>query len=328
MDEPLEVPLESFIDVLAASGEWRSAIDAARSVLASYEEGARTDPEAYAPLVERSRARLERLVAEAGRRGEPTAPEPGEFARRIVVQVESERAFPRGAADPADGPRRIIEIADPEGTARADGFDAAIRRARADRRRHVHPSVDQRIAGCADLPTLTETELARKFAVQSALGRALGERLLALNAAGECARRIADRRDLGAADDGYAAYCGLTVAEWFRDRRNARSAVGIAADAMERFVRHRGLQSPGGLPDLVRCGAVLGETLLRLGRRDEARRTVGDVRLVADTLDRTFGGPVGEPGSMPPGWGLPVVMTDREWKSVVRLLHKLEAKLR
>jgi hypothetical protein len=87
----------------------------------------------------------------------------------------------------------------------------------------------------------------------------------------------------------------------------------VASRAMDRFVEHRALLTPARIPDLVRCGLVLGEALVQLGRWGEARQVLGDVAFVADQLDTSFGGPVGAPGSMPPGWGLPVVPTAKEW---------------
>jgi hypothetical protein len=303
MDDPRVSSLEGFVDELAGRGEWSQAVTLARSVLTEYEMEAETDPEGYAPLVERASARLRSLLDEAAAQGAETQPGPSAFARSLVAAVEGSRA-PDAAA-----------------LARAAEFDDEIRDARR-RRKRVHPSVDAVIAQCADLPTSDELELARKFAVQSALGRALDRKELAVGAAGEAGGRIADS-DLDTVDDGYAAYCGLTVAEWFRERREPHSVQRVASRAMDRFVEHRALVTPACVPDLVRCGLVLGEALVQLGRWGEARQVLGDVAFIADKLDATFGGPVGEPGCMPPGWGLPVVPTAKEWKATRKQLRKL-----
>ena len=214
-----------------------------------------------------------------------------------------------------------------EALVRTIEFDGQIRDARRGRKR-AHASVDTVVAECAAMPTATDRDLARKFAVQSALGRALGLRELAVAAAGETGRRIADETDLDAADDGYAAYSGLVVAEWFHEQRQPDSVRRVASGAMDRFVEHRALVTPARIPDLVRCGLLLGEALVQLGRWPEARQVLGDVAYVADHLETSFGGPVGEPGSMPPGWGLPVVPTAKEWKATRKRLDKLHPRTR
>jgi hypothetical protein len=304
MGDPRVSSLEGFVDELAGRGEWSQAVTLARSVLTEYEMEAEADPAGYAALVERARARLRSLLDEAEAEGAETEPRPSAFARSYVAADNASRA-PDTAA-----------------LARAAEFDDHIRDARLGRKR-VHPTVDAVIAECADLPTSDDRELARKSAVQSALGRALGQKELAVSAAGETGRRIADETDLDAVDDGYAAYCGLTVAEWFRERKEPHSVQRVASRAMDRFVEHRALLTPARIPDLVRCGLVLGEALVQLGRWGEARQVLGDVAFVADQLDTSLGGPVGDPGSMPPGWGLPVVPTAKEWKATRKRLHKL-----
>lgn len=309
MNDPRVSSLEAVVDELAVREEWSNAVTLARTVLTEYELEAETDPEGYAPHVARAKMRLATLLDTAAAAGAEPAPGPSDFARSLVADVEESRP-PEAAA-----------------VARAAEFDGLVRDGRR-RQRNVHASVDAVIAECAAMPTATDRELARKFAVQSALGRVLGQQELAVAAAGEAGRRLADETGLGAADDGYAAYSGLTVAEWFRDLKQPDSVRNVASRAMDRFVEYRELLTPFRLPDLVRCGLVLGEALVVLGRREEARQVLGDVALVADQLEKSFGGPVGEPGSMPPGWGLPVVPTPKEWKATLKRLHKLHPRPR
>lgn len=206
-------------------------------------------------------------------------------------------------------------------------FEQLIKRER-QRAKDVDGTTYEAVITASVLPTTPDRNLARRFARQSALLRRFGRHGEAVSAAAEACERYVDRTDLDDAEKGYYAYSMLLVAEDHLARRDVERAGRVAATAMPLFIRYRQQLLPVGIPDIVRAGLVLAQCQAQRGAVGDARQTVVDIRYLADSLDSSFAGPVGAAGAMPGGWGLPVVLSKKDWKALRKRLATLAKQLR
>lgn len=350
MGQPEESVMEGVVDHFTAEGNYAMAINAAGTVLREYEEQAAGDPGAYQPLVDRIKAKIERLTAEARAVGADTELRPSAFTQALIAvanphptpEDEAVIAAAKAAAE-AEGMSGYVNEtlagmaaaarapdtrSDPrlaQSLARTAEFERTIQRD--SRRRGVDGSVYEAAVTAAVLPMSPAGNLARRFARQAALLRRFGHEKDAMTAAGEAMRRYRDRDDLDDDEKGYFAYSMVEVVETRLARGDVPGARNVAAAAMDLMIEYRHRMIPTGIPDLVRNGVLLAECHARLGDTPAAQQVLVDMTTLADTLDASFGGPVGEPGTMPTGWGLPVVPSQKEWRALRKRLARLSRRL-
>lgn len=344
MGQPEESVLEGVIDQFAADGNYAMAINTARTVLSEYEEAAAEDSGAYQPLVERTRAKIERLTAEANAAGADTELRPSAFAQALVTSAnptptpEDEAVIAEARAEAAaEGMSGYVDEAlagmaavptgprDAVSHTRTADFERTIRRDST--RRGVDGSVFEAAMTANTVPTTPDSNLARRFARQGALLRRFGHDKDAMIAAGEAVRRYHERAELDEDEQGYYAYSLVLVVEARVARGDINGARFAAATAMDLMIEHRRRLIPTGIPDMVRNAILLAECAARLGDLAAARQSAVDATTLADSLDASFGGPIGEPGTMPVGWGLPIILSPKEWRTLRKRLARVSKRL-
>nr|MDT0656422.1 hypothetical protein [Micromonospora sp. DSM 115978] len=195
------------------------------------------------------------------------------------------------------------------------------------RARRVDHTTYEAVLTANALPLAPDRDLARRFARQSALLHRFGQHREAVAAAVESSRRYQALPDLDDTERGYLAYSLLLVAEDLVERADSERALRPAGVVADLFARFRDQMSPHGVPDLVRARLTLARCRADLGMADAAAPPAREARREIELLVAAHGGPVGEPGSMPAGWGLPVVPTARQWRRLRRLVARTARRL-
>ncbi|MEU4160401.1 hypothetical protein [Actinoplanes sp. NPDC026670] len=338
MPEPEQSYLQEHIDRYRAAGDYRAAGTLAAVIEHVYRLKAASDS-SYQPLLETAQAQLSEVIDEVEATGTEPPEDPEAYTEELLASINREHLTagnPTGESDAAPDattprdwhpavPRRADSLLDPS---ISDRYQDEIER-RLDRNRTADVSVYLASTWAGRLATAPDRQLTARFALQAVLLARLGRRRSAIDAATAATESYLDHADqLDDTENGYYAYCVLMMAEHFLARRDAYNARGFAATAMTLFTEHRMKTLPNGIPDVVRAGLALATCAMKLKRVEIAVDTILDIAALANTLDRVYGGPTGgEPGAMPDGWGLPIVVSPSEWKHLRKQLANLARKL-
>jgi hypothetical protein len=282
--------MAGFADRFAAEGNYATAISVARGVLVEYEERAIRDPAAYRPLVDRTRTRIEQLTARAVAEGADTEPRPSAFTLALVA-----------SASPEPTPEDEAVIARAKAEAERSGMTAYVNETLAGmaalRDADPVPGGDPRAqALTAGFERTIGRESRRRRVDATVYEAAVTAQVVPTRPERNLARRFARQSAL------------------LRRLGRERDAVTAAGEAVARYRERTDLDEDEKgyyAYSLVQVGEY------RLGRGD-----------VASARHGSFSGPIGEPGSMPAGWGLPIVLSPHEWRRLRRRLVGLARRLR
>jgi hypothetical protein len=356
MAKPRESQLEGEIDRLAAAGDWLVAFALAAALLCECKAKADTRPQIYIPLVQRISAKIGRMAVDGAAAGALHSPlgsllqamaasgtaELTTEDKALVTQAHAAgiligagdyvRQFLdsfRAAMDDATGAER--DGIDPQFEAHREAAQAAstdFQRLITRRRRRTRDVDDTTIwaeAAASATPMTPGRNLAARLARQSVLLHRYGCGAEAVTAAGWAAVLYGRRGDLTDEEKGLYATVLLRLAEdrlAHRDFEHAGRPVEVAMGFYHEYHRQ---SIPFGYLDLARVCITRVEVLAHTGHTELVEQAAEYAWTAAKCAEAFGGADMGKTGATPAMWGLPVVLSAKEWNSCLkRLSHLLD----